>query len=75
MFIRMAAKTKTESRKLDNNNFIRFPLDASFQEVRRLFVFAFENTDNYSSKSKYNELQCTNWWQKTLWSNQKVQSD
>ena len=44
MFIRMTAKTKTESRKLDNNNLIRFPLDASFQEVRRLFVLAFNNT-------------------------------
>ena len=77
MFIRMTAKTKTESRKLDNNNLIRFPLDASFQEVRRLFVLAFDNTDNgankqpkkiISSKSKYKKLQCTNWWQKTLWS-------
>ena len=37
-------QTKIESRNLDNNNFTRFPLDASFQGVRRLFVLAFNNT-------------------------------
>ena len=30
-----------ETRNLDNNNLTRFPLDASFQGVRRLFVLAF----------------------------------
>ena len=39
-------QTKIESRNLDNNNLTRFPLDASFQGVRRLFVLAFDNTDN-----------------------------
>ena len=34
-------QTKIESRNLDNNNLTRFPLDASFQPVRRLFVLAF----------------------------------
>ena len=29
---------------LDNNNLTRFPLDSSFQGVRRLFVLAFNNT-------------------------------
>ena len=29
-------QTKTETRNLDNNNLTRFPLDASFQGVRRL---------------------------------------
>ena len=38
--------TKIETRILDNNNLIRFSLDASFQGVRRLFVLAFNNTDN-----------------------------
>ena len=33
-----------ESRNLNNNNLTRFPLDASFQGVRRLFVLAFNNT-------------------------------
>ena len=34
-----------ESRNFDNNNLKRFPLDASFQGVRRrLFVVAFNNT-------------------------------
>ena len=37
-------QTKIESKNLDNNNFTRFPLDASFQGVRRLFVPAFNNT-------------------------------
>ena len=30
--------------KIDNNNLTRFPLDASFQGVKRLFVLAFNNT-------------------------------
>ena len=37
-------QTKIETRNLDNKNLARFPLDASFQEVRRLFVLAFNNT-------------------------------
>ena len=37
-------QTKIEARDLDNNNVTRFPLDASFQGVRRLFVLAFNNT-------------------------------
>ena len=37
-------QTKIESRNLDNNDLTRFPLDASFQGVRRLFVLAFNNT-------------------------------
>ena len=36
-------QTKIE-KKLGNNNLTRFPLDASFQGVRRLFVLAFNNT-------------------------------
>ena len=35
---------KMETRNLDNNNLRRFPLDASFQGVRRLFVLAVNNT-------------------------------
>ena len=35
---------KKEARKLDNNNLTRFPLDASFQVVRRSFLLAFNNT-------------------------------
>ena len=37
-------QAKTITRNLDNNNLTRFPLDASFQGVRRLFVLAFNNT-------------------------------
>ena len=37
-------QTKIETRDLDNNNLTRFPLDASFQGFRRLFVLAFNNT-------------------------------
>ena len=43
-FIGMSTKRKIETRNLDNNNLTRFPLDASFQGVRRLFVLAFNNT-------------------------------
>ena len=39
-------QTKKETRNLYNKNLTRFPLDASFQRVRRLFVLAFDNTDN-----------------------------
>ena len=31
-------QTKIEARDLDNNNLTRFPLDASFQGVKRLFA-------------------------------------
>ena len=37
-------QTKIETRNLDNNSLTRFPLDASFQGARRLFVLAFNNT-------------------------------
>ena len=37
-------QTKIETRNLDNSNLTRFPLDASFQGVRRLFVLTFNNT-------------------------------
>ena len=38
-------QTKIETRNLDNNNLTRFPLDASFQGVRILFVLVFKNTE------------------------------
>ena len=38
-------QTKIEKRNIDNNNLTRFPLDASFQGVRRLFVLVFNNTE------------------------------
>ena len=43
-------QTKIETRDLDNNNLTRFPLDASFQGVRRLFVLVFDNTENDANK-------------------------
>ena len=43
-------QTKIETRDLDNNNLAKFPLDASFQGVRRLLALAFENTDNGAKK-------------------------
>ena len=42
--------TKIERKKVDVNNLKRFPLDASFQGVKILFVFAFDNTDNGNNK-------------------------
>ena len=47
-------QTKTETRNLDNNNLTRFPLDASFQGVRRLFVLVFDNTENGAKKLERN---------------------
>ena len=38
-------KSKIQTQELGNNNLKRFPLDASFQGVNRLFVLAFDNTD------------------------------
>ena len=38
-------QTKIETGNLDNNKFRRFPLDASSQGVRRLFVLVFNNTE------------------------------
>ena len=42
-------QTKIESKNLDNSNFKRFAVDASFQGVRRLFVLAFDNTTDNDS--------------------------
>ena len=38
-------KSKIQTQELGNNNLKRFPLDASFQGVNRLFVLAFDNID------------------------------
>ena len=43
-------KSKIETKTTDNNNVIRFTLDASFQDVNRLFVLAFDNTENGNKK-------------------------
>ena len=43
-------KSKIETKEADANNFKRFSLDASFQGVNRLFVFAFDNTENGANK-------------------------
>ena len=45
---------KIETRNLDNNNLARFPLDASFQGVRRLFVLVFNNTEGDAKKVERN---------------------
>ena len=47
-------QTKIETRDLKNNNLTIFPLDAFFQGVRRLFVLAFDNTDNDPKKVERN---------------------
>ena len=39
-------KSKTETKTADNDNITRFPLDASFQAANRLFVLAFDTTNN-----------------------------
>ena len=43
-------KLKIETKEADANNLKRFPLDASFQGVNRLFVLAYQNTENGNSK-------------------------
>ena len=45
-------KLKIETKEADANNLKRFPLDASFQGVTRLFVLAFDNTNNGDNKVK-----------------------
>ena len=49
-----AYQAKIGTRNLDNNNLTKFPLDASFQGVRRLFVLDFDNTDNGDKKVERN---------------------
>ena len=39
-------ESKIETKNLHANNVTRFPLDAPFQGVNRLFVIAFDNTEN-----------------------------
>ena len=43
-------KSKIETKTADDSNVIRFPLDASFQGVNRLFVLAFDSTENGNKK-------------------------
>ena len=43
-------KSKIETKEADANNLKRFPLDASFQGVNRLFVLAFNNTNTGNNK-------------------------
>ena len=45
---------KIETRDLDDNNLTRFPLDVSFQGVRKLFVLAFDNSNNGTKKVERN---------------------
>ena len=43
-------KLKIETKTIDANNVSRFPLDASFQDVNRLVVLVFDNTENGNKK-------------------------
>ena len=43
-------QSKMETKEADANNLKRFPLDASFESVNRLFVFAFDNIDIGNNK-------------------------
>ena len=47
-------QTKIVSRNLDNSNLTRFPRDASFQGVRKLFVLVFDDTYNGAKKVERN---------------------
>ena len=46
-------KSKIETKHLDANNVTRFPLDASFQGVNRLFVLAFNNGANIVQRDSH----------------------
>ena len=43
-------KSKIQTKDRDPKNLKRFPVDASFQGVNRLFVLAFDNTNNGNNK-------------------------
>ena len=43
-------QSKIQTKNLDANNVTRFPLDASFQGINRLFVLAFDNTENGANR-------------------------
>ena len=45
---------KIETRNLDNNYLKRFPLETSFQGIRRLFIFVFNNTEGDAKKVERN---------------------
>ena len=47
-------KSKIESTNLNDQNLTRFYLDSSFQGLKRLFVLAFDNTDNGNKKIERN---------------------
>ena len=47
-------KSKIETKEADANNLKRFSLDASFQGVNRLFVLAFDHTENGNNKVERN---------------------
>ena len=47
-------KSKIETKPANDQTLTRFPLDASFQRVNRLFVLAFDNTDNGPNKVERN---------------------
>ena len=43
-------KSKIETKEADADNLKRFPFDASFQGVNRLFLLAFDSTNNGDDK-------------------------
>ena len=47
-------KSKIETKEANNRILTRFPLDASFQGVNRLFVLAFNNTDGSANQVERN---------------------
>ena len=43
-------KSKIETKESDANNLKKFPLDASFQGVNRLFILAFNDVNNDANR-------------------------
>ena len=50
-------KSKIKTKDVDNNNLKRILLDSSFQGVNRLFVLAYENTENGNNRVERNSHQ------------------
>ena len=47
-------KSKIETKEADDNNLKRFPLDASFRGVNRLFLLCYKNTGGDANKVERN---------------------
>ena len=59
-------QAKIKAKDLDDNNFTRFFLEAAFQEVKRLFVLAFDNTEGDANKVEKNRIYRRNFYDQRI---------